>query len=232
MTAHAPPQHAARLRAAGIDPIQPERGFAALDYLLSIDNAQAIVFPVKWDRFLAQYPAGQQPPFFGRVAGRSGAEAGAGAAKINPLFDQLKDARPSEREELILELLREETASVLGFVSAGAIESNRRLMDLGLDSMTALELKTRLEAGFRVRLSSTLIFDYPTLIALAGYLSREVYGDLAPDAPPPPVDEAPADAAARSEIDAYSEDDLHRFITDQFEQASRDAVSRASTEGR
>src|SRR6185503_17185384 len=87
------------------------------------------------------------------------------------------------------------------------------------------------EAGFCVRLSSTLVFDYPTLNALAGYLSCEVYGDVATAALPPSLDEAPGDAAARSEIDSLSEDDLHRFINDQFEQASKDTVSSGTPRG-
>ena len=49
-------------------------------------------------------------------------------------------------------------------------------MDLGLDSLMAVELRTRLATalGLKNQLSATLVFDYPTLDALADHLERDI----------------------------------------------------------
>ncbi len=46
------------------------------------------------------------------------------------------------------------------------------MFDLGMDSLMAVELKRRLEAGTGLGLPSTLTFNYPTIRAMSSYLGR------------------------------------------------------------
>ena len=47
--------------------------------------------------------------------------------------------------------------------------------DLGLDSLTALELKKTLERDLGTELSTTVAFDYPTPEALSQFLASKVF---------------------------------------------------------
>ena len=61
-----------------------------------------------------------------------------------------------------------------------AIGSNQPIMEAGLDSMGALELRTSLQARFGLDLPATLTFDYPTIAALSRFLSGQLVPPSAP----------------------------------------------------
>ena len=89
-----------------------------------------------------------------------------------------------ERSERVLALVREEAARALGLRSAESVQAGRPLRDLGMDSVTAVELRNRLAARLGVRLPATLLFDHPTADRLAEYLLAHALGDTAPRTAP------------------------------------------------
>jgi rifamycin polyketide synthase module 1/2/3 len=100
----------------------------------------------------------------------------AGAADDSGALDQALTARlaglsPGEREPVVLEYVRGEIATVLGYDTPAEVPADQPLLELGLDSLTALELRNRMGLASGLRLPATLLFDHPTAAALAARLS-------------------------------------------------------------
>ncbi|TCO44763.1 acyl transferase domain-containing protein [Actinocrispum wychmicini] len=90
-------------------------------------------------------------------------------------------------ETAILDLVLSNVATVLGHGDHARLSPDRTFKDLGFDSLTAVELRNRLNAGTGMRLPSTLVYDYPTATALAAHISAELAGETPETAAPTAV---------------------------------------------
>src|SRR5262249_53566032 len=95
------------------------------------------------------------------------------------LAARLAGAPEAEREALVLDLVREEAAGVLGHASGAAIDPVASFKDLGFDSLGAVELRNRLAGAAGVSLDATLLFDHPNAAAVAAHLLEQVEGGVA-----------------------------------------------------
>ncbi|MFD9094446.1 SDR family NAD(P)-dependent oxidoreductase [Streptomyces collinus] len=92
------------------------------------------------------------------------------------LADRLARLPEAERAARVLALVRDEASRALGLRSAESVRPDQPLRDLGMDSVTAVELRNRVGARLGARLPATLLFDHPTADRLAGYLLDQVLG--------------------------------------------------------
>ncbi|WP_372346843.1 SDR family NAD(P)-dependent oxidoreductase [Streptomyces sp. KL116D] len=180
----------ARLARNGILPMPTDRALAALDSALTGAVAQEadgaagtrpVLAPVALD-LAALRGLGDALPELYRGLVRTGRRAGRSAtapAEI-PLAQRLTGLDADEQQELLLDFVREQVGTVLAHPAPRTIDVQRGLMDLGLDSLTAVELRNRLNNATALRLPSTLVFDHPTTRAVAAFLWSELVGE-APD---------------------------------------------------
>ncbi|MBM4314799.1 MAG: SDR family NAD(P)-dependent oxidoreductase, partial [Deltaproteobacteria bacterium] len=160
-----------RMGVQGFGAIGPAEGFAALERLLLQDEKQACVLPINWSRYLRYHTDGTVPPFFAAVTGGGGARRdGDGQGRKSVVLEKLGAAPEGRRRAILREYVGSQVAAVLGERAADGIRPRQRLFDLGIDSLMSVELKNRLQSGTRIPLGATLVFDYPTVEALADHL--------------------------------------------------------------
>jgi acyl carrier protein len=103
-----------------------------------------------------------------------------GASSGEALARRLAALAGPEQEELLVGIVSEHVAGVLGHADADGIHPDHAFKEIGFDSVTAVELRNRLGAVTGVRLPATVVFDHPTPAALARFLRDR----LAPTADP------------------------------------------------
>ncbi|WP_371786690.1 SDR family NAD(P)-dependent oxidoreductase [Streptosporangium subroseum] len=157
-----------RMRRGGVLPLTAEQGLAAFDAALG--TGTALVAPLVID-ITALRNATTVPPLLQGLA-----PAPAGARATNALGRRLAALPQAERDHAVLGLVRTQVAEVLGYRSADRVAAGRAFTELGFDSLTAVELRNRLAAATGLRLPSTLVFDYPTVAALAAFVAGELAG--------------------------------------------------------
>ncbi|MGW5266985.1 type I polyketide synthase, partial [Microbispora sp. NPDC004025] len=99
------------------------------------------------------------------------------AGQDAPLAARLAGLDARKRSEALLDLVRTEVATVLTHPDPHTIPADRPLIELGLDSLTAVELRNRLTTTTTLRLPATLTFDHPTPHAIAGFLDGLLGGE-------------------------------------------------------
>jgi SAM-dependent methyltransferase len=111
-----------------------------------------------------------------QLYGGHAAEPEPEALPADDLMLRLREALPDERKEILLDLVRGHVVGVLRLDADEAPDRKARLMDLGVDSLMAVELRGRLSLSLNLerKLPATLIFDYPTIEAITDYLLRDV----------------------------------------------------------
>ncbi|MGW1958594.1 SDR family NAD(P)-dependent oxidoreductase, partial [Streptomyces sp. NPDC001920] len=170
-----------RIRRSGLLPLSGGQGLALLDAALS--DHRAVLVPAALDRSaLASAPSAAVPPILRELA-HAGAAAGGRARRTasggaTALLGRLEGRTEAEQTRIMVALVRAEVAAVLGHSAADAVDPGRTFQELGFDSLTAVELRNRLNALTGLRLPATLVFDHPTVEVLAGRL-REILGEEA-----------------------------------------------------
>ncbi|MDH6122294.1 acyl transferase domain-containing protein/acyl carrier protein [Kitasatospora sp. GAS204A] len=173
-----------RLRREGVPPMAPAPAISALQQALENGDTALAVADISWDLLLGGATGSRRATMlFDAIpeARQALASAGAGSGadqevQHGPLAQRLAGLAPTERDRALLEAVRTEVAAVLGYPGPDAVDAARAFKELGFDSLTAVELRNRLNAVTGLSLPSTLVFDYPTSAALAQYLRTELFG--------------------------------------------------------
>ncbi|MEU2602978.1 phosphopantetheine-binding protein, partial [Streptomyces hirsutus] len=157
-----------RLARSGMPPLSVEQGLALFDTALA--GPRALVLPVRLD-LAALRAQGEVPALLrGLIRTPSRRTATAAPQSAESLGQRLAGMPEEERRDVLLALVRDQAAAVLGHTGGSAVGTTRRFQELGFDSLTAVEFRNRLNAATGLRLPATLLFDYPTPTAVVDHL--------------------------------------------------------------
>ncbi|HEV2344623.1 MAG TPA: type I polyketide synthase [Actinocrinis sp.] len=152
----------------GVKFIGPTEGVRALFRALTRPRAQVVAGEVDWEKYSVGRPV--EDALYEHVMPKGGA-----GPVLTVDLDELRARPRGDREAAVRAILRERIAAVLHY-SADEIEADARFVELGLDSLAAVELKNGLEAALGLPLPTSALFDHPTIRTLAEFIGERVAG--------------------------------------------------------
>ncbi len=172
-----------RASVQGLGSIAPQKGLQALDRILRQNPIEVGVAPINWARYAQQF-AGARAPFFAELITSAQTKVEVkkeSASKPQPkILAQLQNAPSHLRKNLLLAYVKEQALRVLGLEASHPLDQEQPLQKMGLDSLMSVELRNVLGAGLALQraLPATLLFDYPTVTAVADYLAKDVLAGI------------------------------------------------------
>jgi acyl carrier protein len=134
--------------------------------------------------------------------------------------EQLAAMVEHDRRDALASFVRDRVMRVLRLTASQAPDREQRLMDLGIDSLMAVEFRNMLATDLRVdgKLPATLIFDYPTIDAIADYLLERTLGlgsssaaAAEPEAPSAEIERAAA------ELETMDDEEVEALLNKRLE---------------
>jgi NAD(P)-dependent dehydrogenase (short-subunit alcohol dehydrogenase family) len=171
---------ATHLQRHGVRGMPAQQAITALQQVLDHDEAALVVARVDWQRFAELYNLSRPRPLLNEIAEATAEPAAEADSGDTTLADRLATLTEPERDRELLQVVRTYAAGTLGHPTTDAVRASRPFRELGFDSLTAVDLRNRLNARTGLRLPVTAVFDYPTPIALARHLSAAMAPAWAP----------------------------------------------------
>ncbi|MEV8019755.1 type I polyketide synthase [Streptomyces sp. NPDC086554] len=174
----------ARSRQQGLPRLDPRLAFEALRQALDHDETNLVVSAVTWERFAALFAVARPRPLLDEIpevralAVPTADTATDEAPARTELARRLAESAPAGRQRILQDLVTAAAAGVLGHIGSGTsgLDTQVAFRDLGFDSLTAVELRNRLNEATGLRLPASVVFDHPTPAALARFLGTELTG--------------------------------------------------------
>ncbi|MGY5075766.1 type I polyketide synthase [Streptomyces nigrescens] len=198
-----------QLRWRGIPFMPALLAVLGLQQALDHDETFLAVADIDWERFVPVFTAAHRRPLLHeipevlRALEADEADTDAAESTSEVLRSQLAGLVPAERERQLSDLVRKQVAAVLGYADTSEVEVGRAFRELGFDSLTAVELRNRLNTATGQKLPATVVFDHPNVKALAGHLETTLVGAGGPLSVP----SAAADTADTAAPVAPADDD-------------------------
>ena len=212
-------QQGNRREGTGVERIDVDRGLQIFGKLLTLGEPQMGVLPIDWAKFFERIPAGSEPPWLSAIATAVRREPVSGGGEPE-LLRRIGKLPRTEQLEVVNRYVREQAAAIMGGDASYLPDASRPLNELGFDSLMGVEFCNALGRAVGQHLHPTLLFDYPTLNALSGYLAKEVLGlEVEDDAhrPAQENDDRTLREQALAEVKALSDEEMNALVTEELE---------------
>jgi len=185
-------------KSIGVGETTQEEGMRIMESLLCSDDRQKVIAPIAWDIFLPVMNVKRRNMLFAYIEAdlnKNQSVSVAGNAFRDKLVELDKKAKSVAVQDELTTILKD----ILGIAASGCIPATKGFYDLGLDSLTSIDLKTKIKGRMGADISTTSLFDHNTLTLLTVFLVQTCFSGDVPDV-------METDAQQENDTDVFSDD--------------------------
>lgn len=165
----ATPDRAGRLALKGMGSVDPASGMEAFGQLVRRRAHQMVVVPVDWPALGRAYPWAATSPFLSQLQAQAEARPAARVEVAKLDIAALREATPEVQEKELEAYVRGEVARVMR-LEPGRLDADKSLTAMGMDSLTAVELKGRVQGDLGITLTTLQLLAGPSIRQLVSQL--------------------------------------------------------------
>ncbi|KAH8172608.1 AMP-binding enzyme domain-containing protein [Sarocladium implicatum] len=164
----------------GLGTLSEEQGLDLLESAIGSQRPLTVAAALDLDQ-LQRYVHEQNdpvPPLMSSLIIPTNEPKGSTVSNGKTLRDILSDVPASQRLELVTDAVQTIVATTLGFRAPRDVDMDRSLKNVGIDSLTAVQLRNRLASATGLSLSANMAFVHPSLRALGQSLCDQLEADI------------------------------------------------------
>ena len=165
-----------RLANEGWDTISSQQGWQIMQVLLPYNISQAGVLPIDWTQFMRQVAGAAQSPMLARLNQQVATNSDQTLSSNHQIIGQLASAAANQRVSLLNTYLQERVAQTLQ-VSVTQLDDQQSLSNLGIDSLTSVELRAWVRSDLEVDIPLEHFLTTPTISDLAALINDQLNVD-------------------------------------------------------
>lgn len=170
-----------RLQSLGLTLLEPDRALGLLDRAIARQfSGPVAVLEADWALLARQAPQRHARALEQMVATSPSLVSDGTDAEEPSTVASLRQTPLAERHSRLVQFIQSQLAKVMGIQKSEEIDPGEPLFNMGLDSLMALELMSLLEQSLGIRLTEALVFEHPTIEALASHFLVTLFGDEEP----------------------------------------------------
>lgn len=158
-----------QMSSRGIGEITPDQGIDILEFILTQSSTQVGVIPINWSELLKQKLSSTFFADFYESTPSTSQEY-----QPSQLIQHIQCLGIKERISYLRKYLQTEVSQVLGSSSSQLPNVQLGFFDMGMDSLMMVELRSRLETSLKQTIPSTVLFEHPSIQALAEYIATQL----------------------------------------------------------
>jgi acyl carrier protein len=200
------PEIGQKLEHVGVMSLPAQQLLRILEALLRQDAVQIGVGHVDWPRLAKVHLIRESPRYAHLTEATPGDDGEGGAAS---LVDALLAVDPAERHQFLSTQIRDQLARVLG-MSPAKLDVEQSLLNLGLDSLMAVEIGNQIQAMVGVDVPAMKFMEGLSIAGLAAYVIEQLSGEAAP----PAVTASAQDSTDQvlEEVEQLSDDEVSALL--------------------
>ena len=201
-----------RMQANGVMPIKPEAAQALLAHAIASKANQQIIMDINWPVFKQALSSAASKTFWQLMDGAESEITELVNTQLAVNFEQkMSELNEDDAYQFAQTQVEQALKQVLYLDTDKSVDSHQGFFDMGLDSITVVELRENLERSLACSLPATLLFDYANVADVSLYLVQQ-YGKFEGQAVIPEPEQPDTTA-----VQNLSEQELDKLISEKLE---------------